>query len=215
LFNDQGDGGEYAHRVDCESFLNGYYITDRDTCSQYISMKSNDVKYDGIYNKNKGIYEYNFRNILDYSCIINKNLREKTYTIGGTEAEVQRLDPSKWNGELTDANPNRKLDPNRRIAYYTGIAEQRQKLYKTNALTTSSGYTYQEFSDEYFSSNNPDNTQNQIQNVQLASGKTLNDVSEIEIYLKSFQVSVGNSITIKIEADDTSGQPRNVQLELY
>ena len=208
-FSDQGDGGVYAHRVDCEAFPNGYSSGPYGVnCSPYVSMKSNDVKYDGIYNKNKGIYEYNFRNLLDYSCIINKNLREKNYTIGGTEAEVQRLDPSKWVG-------NDALNSNRRTAYYTGIAEQRQKLYKTNALTTSSGYTYQKFDDKYFSSNNPDNTQNQIQSVQLASGKTLNDVSEIEIYLKSFQVSVGNSISIKIQADDTSGQPRKVQLELY
>ena len=204
-FSDQGDGGVYAHRVDCESFPGGYFVTDRDTCSPYVSMKSNDVKYDGIYNKNKGIYEYNFRNLLDYSCIINKNLREKNYTIGGTEAEVQRLDPSKWVGD--DA-----LNSNRRIAYYTGIAEQRQRLYKTNALTTSSGYTYQKFAEEYFSSNNPENTQNQIQHVKLAAGKTLKDVSEIEIYLKSFQVSVGNSIVIKISA--TSPTP-NQQLELY
>lgn len=202
-FSDQGDGGVYAHRVDCESFPGGYFVTDRDTCSPYVSMKSNDVKYDGIYNKNKGIYEYNFRNLLDYSCIINKNLREKNYTIGGTEAEVQRLDPSKWVGD--DA-----LNSNRRIAYYTGIAEQRQRLYKTNALTTSSGYTYQKFADEYFSSNNPENTQNQIQHVKLAAGKTLKDVSEIEIYLKSFQVSVGNSIVIKISATSPTQQ-----LELY
>ena len=208
-FSDQGDGNVYAHRVDCESFPLGYATGPYGVnCSPYISMKSNDVKYDGIYNKNKGIYEYSYRNLLDYSCIINKNLREKNYTIGGTKAEVQRLDPSKWVGD--DA-----LNSNRRIAYYTGIAEQRQKLYKTNALTTSSGYTYQKFPEVYFSSNDPNNTQNQIENVMLASGKTLNDVSEIEIYLKSFQVSRGNSITIEIKADDTSGQPRQVQLELY
>ena len=204
-FNDEGDptnGTIYAHRVDCELFPDGYSSGPYGVnCSPYVSMKSNDVKYDGIYNKNKGIYEYNFRNLLDYSCIINKNLREKNYTIGGTEAEVQRLDPSKWVGD--DA-----LNSNRRIAYYTGIAEQRQRLYKTNALTTSSGYTYQKFADEYFSSN----TNTPVEHVKLADGKTLKDVSEIEIYLKSFQVSVGNSIVIKISATSPT---QNQQLELY
>ena len=191
------DETNYAHRVDCEEMPVGYYSPEIGGClSPYISMKSNDVKYDGIYNKNNPRYEYSFRNLLDYSCIINKNLREKEYTIGGTQAEVQRLDPSKWNGSDYDKN---------RVAYYTGIAEQRQKLYKTNALTESCGYTY--YIPEVTNINTRNDGVTELP-VQLAKNKTLNDVKEFEFYFDKFQVSAELSIIINIKANDT-------QLELY
>ena len=193
--NNFNDETSYAHRVDCEEILEGNSLGY--TClSPYISMKSNDVKYDGIYNKNNPRYEYSFRNLLDYSCIINKNLREKEYTIGGTKAEVQRLDPSKWNGSDYDKN---------RVAYYTGIAEQRQKLYKTNALTESCGYTYYIPEDTTINTRNNGSTH---LSVLLARNKTLDDVKEFEFYFDKFQVSAELSIIINIKANQT-------QLELY
>ncbi len=194
--NNFNDETSYAHRVDCEEMPVGNSLGL--TClSPYISMKSNDVKYDGIYNKNNPRYEYSFRNLLDYSCIINKNLREKEYTIGGTQAEVQRLDPSKWSGDGYKNNRN---------AYYTGIAEQRQKLYKTNALTESCGYTYLSFTNASVRTNNSNGT-DQI-DISLAPSKTLADVKEFEFYFDTFQVSAAPSIVIGIKANGTS-------LELY
>ena len=202
------DETSYAHRVDCEKFPTSANYGLKPTCSSFISIKSNEVKYDGIYNKNQSRYEYTYRNLLDYWCIINKNLRESEYDIGGTNDRVQLLNPAEWIGE--DPGTNNK---ERRAAYYTGIAEQRQKLYKTNALTESSGYTYQSYLNNAFTTSNLSGEGAFNSNVELADGKVLDDVKEFEIYLNTFQVSVGNSTTIKLFAKD---QNNNVQqLELY
>ena len=118
------------------------------------------------------------------------------------------MNPAEWIGE--DPGTNNK---ERRAAYYTGIAEQRQKLYKTNALTESSGYTYQSYLNNAFTTSNLSGEGAFNSNVELADGKVLDDVKEFEIYLNTFQVSVGNSTTIKLFAKD---QNNNVQqLELY
>ena len=194
--NNFSDEDSYAHRVDCEEMPVGYYPSGKDCLSPYISMKSNDVKYDGIYNKNNPRYEYSFRNLFDYSCIINKNLREKEYTIGGTQAEVQRLDPSKWSGDGYKNNRN---------AYYTGIAEQRQKLYKTNALTESCGYTYESLAPAKILTRTNGTAEFYI---NLAPTKTLADVKEFEFYFNSFHVSAAPSIEIQMQAN-------GIPLEIY
>ena len=205
MFNNQS---AEVHRVDCEDFsVYNNSISYNAACSKYISVKSNNMKYDGIYNKNKSMYEYSFRNLLDYSCIINKNLRESNYLIGGTNDRVQRLDPREWSGDENSF---------RREAYYTGIAEQRQKIYKTNALTTSSGYTYSFLdntgTDSHFSTTGENN--NYI-TFNLPEGKSLKDIKEFEIYLKSFEVTNSGAIPIEIHAEDDSTNSVSVPLELY
>ena len=45
-----------------------------------------------------------YRNLLDYWCIINKNLRESEYDIGGTNDRVQLLNPAEWIGDDPGTN---------------------------------------------------------------------------------------------------------------
>ena len=202
---DFNDEDTELHRVDCEEFTYGVTAIN-DVCSKYVTVKSNDVKYDGIYNKNKTQYEYSFRNLFDYNCIINKNLRESKYAIGGTNDRVQMLDPGKWTGGDDSQNNYR------RQAYYTGLAEQRQKLYKTNALKTSSGYTYNKLGGTVGHFSTTDGGNNNYITINLAQGKSLKDVKEFEIYLESFQVTNSNSIVISMDAKDST---HTVPLELY
>lgn len=117
--------GNY-HRIDCP------YLQE---AGDYISFKSKEVKYDKIYDKSTGQYQYDHKNLACYTCINTsgydsefKQKTDKEYYKDGKKytAYYDRI------GSLENENKKR--------AGYIGLAKERQDIYKTNTLPVSEGY---------------------------------------------------------------------------
>lgn len=109
--------GDY-HRIDCKSL-------EYDVGTQYISFKSKESKYDKVKSKNKnGGYKFDHKNFACYKCINVSN-----YDSLFSEDSVSYYEKIK------------SLDKIEKVkAGYIAIANERQRIYKTNALTASEGY---------------------------------------------------------------------------
>lgn len=103
------------HRIDCpilkqelDELNSDPSKTDSDKL--LTSFKSKEVKYDKVYNKNTGKYDYDHKGLACYTCIVDGNYNSET------------------------------LDDARKLAYYTAIGKQRYSIYKMNAIKYSEGY---------------------------------------------------------------------------
>ncbi len=101
-----------------------------------ISFRSKDIKYDRIYNKTSGKYEYDFQNLTCYDCIVNNNARFTK----NQERGLSVIDYNLLQSLVSTGTDSQKMLYRE---YAIGIACQRQGLYKTNAFTKSEGYETQ------------------------------------------------------------------------
>lgn len=127
--------GNY-HRIDCP------YLAES---GDYISFKSKEVKYDKIYNKQTGQYEYDHKNLACYTCINTSSYESlfapktnKDYYKDGKKytAYYDRIGSLKKNKDSTTFGDGE----DKKKAAYIGLAKERQDIYKTNALPVSEGY---------------------------------------------------------------------------
>lgn len=114
------------HRIDCDKLLD---TDDAGNERQFISFKSKEVKYDKIYNKALKQYLYDHRNLGCYRCAIASNYEKDVYDSNGNPTR----------GYSDDIQIS-LLSPVKQKAYYIAVGKERQNLYKTNAITDSSGY---------------------------------------------------------------------------
>lgn len=105
------------HKIDCPNLIE-QYNADSSKTDNYISFSSKEVKYDKI--KNKTQYVYDHKNLACYDCIND-----------GNYANVDIFD----NTIINYSNY-----ANLRRAFYTGVAKERNDLYKMNAFDESQGY---------------------------------------------------------------------------
>lgn len=98
------------HKIDCPKI--------NSSATEFIAFRSNDAKYDKLYDKNNDSYPYSYdhRNLACYDCITDGNYKG-TKIFNGT-ADTLKL----------------------RTAYYLGIGKLRNNLYKMNAVAKSQGY---------------------------------------------------------------------------
>ncbi len=121
------------HRIDCP------YLEEE---GEYISFKSKEVKYDKVYDKSSGGYQFDHKNLACYTCINTNNYnglfapKESDFYTGDRKytAYYDRINSLKKNSSsFGDATDKKK-------AGYIGLAKERQEIYKTNALSVSEGY---------------------------------------------------------------------------
>lgn len=110
-----GTTGNY-HRIDCP------YLADN---QDYISFKSKEVKYDKIYNKATGKYQYDHKNLACYTCI----------NTSGYNSKFEEPKNTSYYDRINSLEDNSKKQ-----AGYIALAKERQDIYKTNALPVSEGY---------------------------------------------------------------------------
>ena len=108
------------HRIDCGKL---------DNTEELISFRSKEVKYDKIYNKNSGRYEYDHKSFACYNCIVNSNY----------EKDIINEDGSIGKGYSTNIAIS-ALSTEKKKAYYRAIGKAKENIYKTNALPDSNGY---------------------------------------------------------------------------
>ena len=116
---------EYIYFVEKEKFsdeLSEYHKINcpkiNSASNKFIAFKSNDAKYDKLYDKNNDSYPYTYdhRNLACYDCISDGNYK-------GLKIFNDAVDTL-----------------NLRIAYYLGVGKLRNNLYKMNAIEKSQGY---------------------------------------------------------------------------
>ena len=110
------------HRIDCDKLE----LEDTD---DVISFRSKEVKYDKLYDKDSGRYKYDHKNFACYNCIVNSNF----------EKDVKDKDGNIVKGYSDDIIISTLSDQKKKI-YFRAIGKAKQTIYKTNALTDSSGY---------------------------------------------------------------------------
>ena len=172
------------HRIDCEKL---------DNTEDLISFRSKEVKYDKIYNKNSGRYEYDHKNFACYNCIVNSNY----------EKDVINEDGSIGKGYSNNIAIS-ALSTEKRKAYYRAIGKAKENIYKTNALTDSNGY------ETLFSGSTPV----EWSHISIGSGPHNNtgQVKEIQMTFENVKCAAFDPIatfTVKINGVDVVDQNNN------
>ena len=123
---------ETAHRIDCDELDSVYSLNGEEkSVEYYVSFKSKDIKYDKIYDSTLGIYTYDHKSYLDYSCIINGNYWGRDST---TATILYR-----GNFDLED-NLYILGNSNKLKAYRIAVAKERNNLYKSLEYETNYGW---------------------------------------------------------------------------
>ncbi len=183
------EASEY-HKIDCPK-LNS-------TSGEYIAFTSKEAKYDKIYNKHNSLlsYRYDHKNYACYDCINDGN-----YVVNDIFKNAQA--------------PLIK-------AYYIGIGKARNNLYKMNAIEIPQGYEI------IYDKNKINNTAslalNKVKAIEIVTGtiKTTNSQEPVlqyrvgfknatnlltnEIYSISSNVTVDNTITVRLDQNLTTAQ---------
>lgn len=189
------DTSHLYHRIDCEALED----------DEYISFTSKEIKYDKIYDKASQVYKYDHRNNGCYSCIISSNyLKTVNYDAGGNPIK----------GYSNDVLIS-TLSPIKQKEYYKAVGKERQKLYKTNALTSSNGYEVL-FTSTSNTSNSiefgegsvaePDDTLHIVEIPSITpSSKGLDKIKEIELVIRDVQSGNRNNATASFQAKLNAG----------
>jgi hypothetical protein len=176
-----------THRIDCSDLGE---TSDSGDPLDYIAYTSKELKYDKIYNKSTGVYEYDHKNLSCYNCIINKNYEKLVLNADGTTTK-----------SYSDTININALSDNKVRAYYTAVGALRQNLYKTNALTASEGYVGQQINSGSMDINN--NTigarasSNEHNNITLTLDRKINEVKRIQIVIYGLSTNDINETTVK------------------
>ena len=118
------------HRIDCNHWETGETQTD------FIAFKSKEVKYDKIKGTD-GKYKYDHQNLACYTCI-NTNNYESLFKKSNDSYYTDEDSIKKYTSFYDRLDS--LADTNKKRAGYIGIAEERESIYKMNALPVSQGY---------------------------------------------------------------------------
>ena len=167
------------HRIDCPDFADN---------DNLISFRSKEVKYDKIYDKKAANYKYDHKNFACYNCIVNSNYKKRLNSI------LEGTAISGYNDNVIISS----LSATKQKAYFKAVGEARQNLYKTNALSDSSGYEI--VRKVGATGNNLDfNTWNWV--LPANSSRKLKDVKAIEISFRDVNIIDPSNSTIKFKAN--------------
>ena len=177
------DTSHIYHRIDCPELED----------AEYISFVAKEIKYDKIYDKVSQKYKYDHRNVACYKCIINTNYLKKV----GTEAGA---DVMGYNDDILIST----LSNTKQKEYYKAVAKERQNLYKTNALTNSSGYetlfTSATDSSTHITFGNGNDVQSTPGTGMRTSSLGINKIKEIELTFRNITSVNKNEATASFQA---------------
>lgn len=144
---------ETAHRIDCPDLLDAEH---------YISFKSKEVKYDKLYSKLSGKYEYDHKVYTDYKCLVDSNY----ISINGV---------TRGNTDLFSAVFQ---TPNKLRAYRIGVAKERNNLYKSIEYEENLGFQIKNYSANLATISGGTGT------ISISSGKPISEISRLEIVIE-------------------------------
>lgn len=160
------------HRIDCDNLADTEDI---------ISFRSKEVKYDKIYDKNTGKYKYDHKNFACYNCIVGSNYEKRINSIRESD-EVRGYNDNIIISALSDKHKK---------VYYRAVANARENIYKTNALTDSNGY------ETLYTA--PSDTTNLMDwtniPIDTNSTRTLEEIKAIEITVRNVRTDSADAST--------------------
>lgn len=184
--SEYNDANSTYHRIDCEGLMadedaNGV----EDDNAEYISFKSNEIKYDKNYNSTTQKYEYDHRNLGCYTCIVGGNF-VKTVDSSGSQGYSDKIAIS-------------ALSTNKKKAYFTAVAKERQNLYKTNALTDSNGTQTLYNNNTGTTYNSDGSTANSF--VITTAARDISKIREIEVTVKDVTCTDSDAAKVVIRVN--------------
>ena len=194
------------HRIDCP------YFEETTGSEEYISFKSKEVKYDKVYDSSVATkYKYDHKNLACYTCINTNNYEDESLFLNpNVTSYYDRIASLKKSKTSTSADSDSK-----RLAAYIGIAHERQRTYKTNALPVSEGYRIYNNNSGWSSSGG---------NITV-SGLDLKNATKLEVNFSDLkndgtaysepilQLTVGNN-NKKVDLVLDNAKPQTVPLDL-
>ena len=170
---------ETAHRIDCE---------DLDDVEYYISFKSKDIKYDKIYDSTLGVYTYDHKAYLDYTCIVNGN-----YWVYNDTGQI------KYRGNFDlETNLYTIGSASRLKAYRIAVAKERNNLYKSLEYETNYGW-------EIVYINESGETVGNSGSISTSASRDISEIYKVEVTFSDTDIITSGYRTVNMSVTLSTG----------